>query len=83
MTTLLLIILQVLSLAIIVRAVLSWLPISPTSRWGAFQSAVRRATDPILRPIRRLLPRAGGIDFAPVVALLAISFILTPIARLL
>ncbi len=82
MAALLLIILQVLSLAIIVRAVMSWLPISPTSGWGALQSVVRRSTDPILGPIRRLLPRTGGIDLSPVVALLAISFVLTPIARL-
>lgn len=81
MATFVLTILQLVSLAIIVRAVMSWLPISPTSRWGTLQSMVRRATDPILAPIRRLLPRTGGVDISPLVALLAISFVLTPIVR--
>jgi len=41
--------------------------------------------DPILRPIRdwqyRLLPNLGGLDLSPIVALIAVEFILAPIIR--
>ena len=35
-----------------------------------------RVTEPVLRPIRRVLPNLGGIDISPVVALLLIFFLL-------
>lgn len=35
--------------------------------------ALDRLTDPIYRPIRKILPNLGGIDFSPLVALLAIQ----------
>ena len=34
-----------------------------------------RLTEPVLRPIRRLLPNLGGIDISPVIALLLIIFL--------
>ena len=34
-----------------------------------------RVTEPVLRPIRRVLPNMGGLDLSPIVVLLAISFI--------
>lgn len=34
-----------------------------------------RLTEPVLRPIRRILPNLGGVDISPVVLLLALFFI--------
>lgn len=34
-----------------------------------------RLTEPLYRPIRRILPQLGGLDLAPVVALIAIAII--------
>ena len=34
-----------------------------------------RITEPVLRPIRRVLPNLGGIDISPVIALLLIIFL--------
>ena len=34
-----------------------------------------RITEPVLRPIRNMLPSFGGIDISPIVAILAIYFI--------
>jgi YggT family protein len=38
-----------------------------------------RVTDPILRPIRRVLPTMSGIDFSPWVALLLIQLVVQPL----
>jgi YggT family protein len=35
---------------------------------------VNQLTEPVLRPIRRILPPMGGLDFSPLVLLLLISF---------
>ena len=34
-----------------------------------------RVTEPLLRPIRRMLPHLGGIDISPVILLLALFFL--------
>ncbi len=36
---------------------------------------MNRATEPVLAPIRRVLPSLGGIDLSPLVALLVILFV--------
>ena len=36
---------------------------------------IRTVTEPILRPIRNVLPSMGGLDFSPIVALLGLSWI--------
>ncbi len=36
---------------------------------------LRRITEPVLAPIRRLLPDLGGIDISPIVVLIGLEFI--------
>lgn len=36
---------------------------------------LRQLTEPVLAPIRRILPNLGGLDFSPVVVLLGLQFI--------
>lgn len=58
----------VLQILIFVRVVLSWLPLgsNPVSEF------VIRLTDLILSPLRRVLPKFGMFDLAPMIALLII-----------
>jgi len=65
---------------VIADVVLSWLmqlnvvnPYQPTVR--SLAQALHSVTEPFLRPIRRFLPTSGGIDFSPVVLLLACYFL--------
>jgi YggT family protein len=62
----------VLTIAIFVRALMSWL--RPNEGSG-FSRVLYDVTEPILSRIRRLLPPAGGIDFSPLVALLLLTAI--------
>jgi YggT family protein len=55
------------------RAVVSWVNADPYNKIVIF---LYRATEPVLRPIRRIMPfRNVGIDFSPVIVLLAIMFL--------
>lgn len=38
-----------------------------------------KVTDPILTPIRRVLPRTGSVDLSPLIALLALQAVLAPL----
>ncbi|HEY7959384.1 MAG TPA: YggT family protein [Sphingomicrobium sp.] len=70
--------LWIVSLVIIVQVVLSWLfvfNVLNTSSQGvrAVALAIDRMTAPLYRPIRRILPDFGGIDFSPLVVLILIQ----------
>jgi YggT family protein len=72
--------LSVLTWIIIGQVILSWLlafnilNISSGAVRG-FIVALDRLTAPLYRPIRRLLPDFGGIDFSPLVILILIQVI--------
>jgi len=72
--------LNVLWWIIIIQAILSWLLAfnvlnlqSPVVRQIAL--ALEKLTAPLYRPIRRILPDFGGIDFSPMVVLLIILIV--------
>lgn len=72
--------LSVLMWIIIIQVILSWLfafNVLNTSSQGvrAFGLALERITDPLYRPIRRILPDFGGIDFSPLVVLILIQIL--------
>jgi YggT family protein len=69
--------LRVLTYIIIAQAIISWLVafnvINTTNDFvRQFLAALDRLTEPLYRPIRRILPDFGGIDFSPLVVLLLI-----------
>lgn len=56
--------------SILILAVLSWFQ-PHTQHPGV--SLLNQITDPLMRPIRRWMPPAGGVDFSPILAMLAIK----------
>lgn len=70
---------------IIGSAIFSWLyafnVINANNRFvGMIGEFLYKATEPALRPIRRILPDLGGLDISPIVLLIAIFFVRTFIA---
>jgi YggT family protein len=58
---------------IIIRALISWVSPNPYNPIVRF---LYRATEPVLRPVRRIIPLGGmGIDFSPVIVILGIYFL--------
>jgi len=71
---------------IIIQAVLSWLVafnvINARNQFVAMVGDfLYRITEPVLRPIRNMLPSLGGIDVSPVVVILVIILIKDIIVR--
>jgi YggT family protein len=62
----------ILKAAIIVRVITSWLPISPYSRWVSWSY---RLSEPMLAPLRRVVPNLGGLDITPILAYILINLI--------
>jgi YggT family protein len=62
----------VLTLLILARVLLSW---TNGQGGGAFTAFIYQATEPILGPIRRVLPPMGGLDWSPFIALVLLTLI--------
>ena len=61
---------RALSLAIFARILLSWLPVDRRNR---LVRMIYEVTEPILGPLRRVLPALGGLDLSPMIALILIQ----------
>lgn len=70
--------LQFLQVLIFARVILSW--VAPRSRNGLVE-LVRQVTEPILAPIRSIMPGTGPVDFSPMIALFIIYLLQSFIAR--
>lgn len=68
------------TIAIIVRAILSWFPIAPYNPFVVF---LFRITEPILGPLRRYIPRLGMLDLTPLVAIVILQWVVPLLARLI
>jgi len=73
-------ILSLMTWAIILSAIFSWLfafdVINRRNRFVAqLADFLDRITTPILAPFRRIIPPLGGIDISPIVVLLLINFL--------
>ena len=70
----------ILKIALIVRVVSSWLPISPYSRWVLWSY---KLSEPILAPMRRIVPNLGGLDITPILAYFLLSITESFLLRLM
>jgi YggT family protein len=67
---------KLLEFALLVRVIVSWLPISRYSRWVRWSFTL---TEWFLAPLRRIIPPLGMMDITPLVAYLALAWVLEPI----
>ncbi|WDF81667.1 YggT family protein [Lacticaseibacillus pabuli] len=65
---------------VFVDIILSWLPLPQLARLKEFTV---RMTEPLYRPIRRLIPAAFGIDFSPAILLVLLGLVEQIIMRIL
>ncbi|HSN70353.1 MAG TPA: YggT family protein [Steroidobacteraceae bacterium] len=72
-----------LTLVVIAFLLRVLLPLVRADLRNPFSAAILRVTNPVVLPLRRVLPAAGRIDTASVVALLAVQIVATAILFLL
>jgi YggT family protein len=65
-------VLDAYSLVVLVSVIVSWLSLAEDNPIVTF---TRTLTEPVLAPIRRVLPSAGGLDISPMVLLLGIRLL--------
>jgi YggT family protein len=59
-------------IALLVRIVISWVPHNP------YNQAIRflyKITDPVLNPVRKLIPPIKGIDFSPIIVFIGLGVV--------
>lgn len=57
---------------ILMRVLMSWVQVDPNDPVAQF---IFRATEPFLKPVRDVLPPAGGFDFSPIVVIILVQMI--------
>ncbi len=62
-------------------ALLSWFRIQPGTTLARVQVFLFRATEPVLRPVRRIIPPMAGLDISFLVVILLAQFVLIPVLQ--
>lgn len=71
---------RIIALCIFIRVLLSWFRVRAYS-WPSI--ILYDLTNPILEPLKRIMPTFGGFDFSPIVAMLILYFIPSIVGRLI
>jgi YggT family protein len=70
----------ILKTALLVRVVSSWLPVSPYSKWVSWSY---KLSEPILVPLRKVVPSLGMIDITPIIAYFLLGLLQSFLIRLM
>ena len=77
---------QILTMALVLRAILSWFARDPYSTLGKFYMVMIRLTEPVVSPCRKLLERmrlnTGMLDFSVLLAFFLIEIIANVLVRI-
>lgn len=77
LVNLIILVCQALTLAIFARVILSWFSLRPGNMLVVM---LDRITEPLLGPLRRIIPRVGVFDFSPIVAILILRLVIFLVA---
>lgn len=58
---------------VLVRVIMSW--VNPTTS-SPFMLVIYQVTEPVMAPVRRLLPPMGGIDLSPILLIIGLQFLM-------
>ena len=70
---------QLYVIILFARIILSWFPITPGSLLASVFSVLYNLTEPVLGPLRRLIPPLGMFDLSPLIVFFVIQFLLVPL----
>ena len=61
--------------ALFARIILSWFPISPDSAMAGVFSFLYSITEPLLGPVRRMIPPLGMFDLSPLIVIFGVQIL--------
>ena len=61
---------QLYSFVILARVLMSWINIDP---YSPLARTIYDLTEPVLAPVRNLLPPAAGLDFSPIIVIILLQ----------
>lgn len=65
----------VFTLLILARVLMSWVQIDPYGPLGSVAEVIFTLTEPVLAPVRNLMPPMSGMDFSPIIVLIGIQIL--------
>lgn len=63
---------ELYSLVILARVLMSWVNLDPSSQLAR---VIYDLTEPVLAPVRNLLPPAAGLDFSPIIVIILLQVV--------
>ncbi len=63
---------RIYSFVILARVLMSWVQIDP---YSPLARTIYDLTEPVLAPVRNLLPPAAGLDFSPIIVIILLQVI--------
>ena len=70
---------NIYTFVILARVVMSWLNVNP---YSPVAQVIYDLTEPVLAPVRNLLPPAAGLDFSPIIVLVVLQILGTMLANM-
>jgi YggT family protein len=63
---------QLYSFVILARVLMSWVNVDP---YSPLARTIFNLTEPVLQPIRNMLPQSPGLDFSPMIAIILLQIL--------
>lgn len=63
---------QMYSFVVLARVLMSWVNVDP---YSPLARTIFDLTEPVLAPVRNLMPTAGGLDFSPIIVLVLLRVV--------
>ncbi len=68
-------VLQLYVLVLLGRVIMSWFPLSPGGPAATIYSVFYSVTEPVLGPLRRVIPPLGMLDLSVIIAIIGIQLV--------
>jgi YggT family protein len=68
-------------IVLLARVFLSWFPLQPGTAMASIASIIYQLTEPIMGPVRRIVPTIGMIDISPIVVFIGLQILQSAICR--
>jgi YggT family protein len=62
-------------IVLLARVILSWFPLQPGTPMASIASIIYQLTEPVMGPVRRIIPTIGMIDISPIVVFFGLRII--------